>query len=342
VLVDADADRARSVAQQLTACLEAPFDLDGVSATVSASIGIANVPGDATDIGRLLECADIAMYRSKLGGIPFAFYDEHLDTGNQWRLGDELRVAIERRQFVLHYQTQLNLRTGVISAVEALVRWEHPTLGLLAPSRFLHLAEQAGLMPSLTAMLIDDALAQAAEWRKGGHDLTVSVNVSATNLADDGFVDVVQALLAKHQFPTTSLNLEITETSVIANFEKSRLVIADLANLGITLSVDDFGAGFTSLSYFSSLAVGELKLDCKLVTNLADESRERDRELVRSMIELGHGLGLRVVAEGVEDLATLELLRQLGCDFAQGYFVGRPKPADSLDFPLELQAPATV
>jgi diguanylate cyclase (GGDEF)-like protein len=166
VLMDADADYATSVAEQLTSSLEQAFDLSGVSAHISASIGIAAAPTDATDVRGLMECADVAMYRSKVGGYPFVFYDQCLDSDNQWRLGDELRTAIEQHQFVLHYQPQLNLRTGTITAVEALVRWQHPKLGMLVPSRFISLAEDAGLMPSLSAMLIDDALAQGARGRK--------------------------------------------------------------------------------------------------------------------------------------------------------------------------------
>ena len=332
VLMDTDADYATSLAQQLTSELEEPFDLDGVSVSISASIGIASAPADANDIGGLLECADVAMYRSKLERCPFAFFDGRLDVANQWRLGDELRVAIEQRQLVLHYQPQVSPRTGEMLAVEALVRWQHPKLGLLEPSRFLPLAEQAGLMPSLTAMLIDDALAQSARWRDAGDDICVSVNISANNLLDGGFTNLVKRLTERHRCPAGSLVLEITETSIIEHFEQSKLVIEELADVGVVLSIDDFGAGATSLSYLSSLAVGELKLDRMLITDLAASSRGRDRELVRSTIQLGHALGLRVVAEGIEDEATLDLLRDLKCDLAQGYFIGRPIPADKLAF----------
>jgi EAL domain-containing protein (putative c-di-GMP-specific phosphodiesterase class I) len=310
--MDADVNYATSVAHQLTSSLERAFDLNGVSAHVSASIGIAAAPTDATDVRGLMECADVAMYRSKLGGHPFTFFDQGLDSDNQWRLGEELRTAIQHHQFVLHYQPQLSLNTGRISAVEALVRWQHPKLGMLVPSRFISLAE---------------------------HDLSVSVNISPTNLLDDGFTDLVVRLLARHDFPSRSLVLEITESSVIANFERSKSVIEELANLGVVLSIDDFGAGFTSLSYLSSLEVGELKLDCKMITDLSSQSRGRDRELVRSTIELGHGLGLRVVAEGVEDEATLDLLRELRCDLAQGYFISRPVLAEKIDFGLVVKAP---
>jgi EAL domain-containing protein (putative c-di-GMP-specific phosphodiesterase class I) len=252
-------------------------------------------------------------------------------------LGDELGLAIEQHQFVLHYQTQLDLRSGQIAAVEALVRWHHPRLGLLGPAKFLPLAEQAELMPALTALLLDDALAQGSKWAQAQPTLTVSVNISATNLLNEGFTDLVRDLLSRHRFPPSRLTLEITETSVIDNFDQAKLVIDELASVGVIVSVDDYGAGFTALSYLTSLAVRELKLDMRLITNLASAPRERDRELVRSTIELGHALGLRVVAEGIEDEATLDLLRQLQCDFAQGYFISRPVPADQVLFAVGVQ-----
>src|SRR5579863_453917 len=337
VLMDASAERAASTAQKLKSSLQEPFQLNGVSVTVSASIGIATAPADADDAGKLLDCADVAMYRSKIGRCPFAFYDDRLDAENKWRLGNELGLAIEQRQFVLYYQTQLDLRSGQIAAVEALVRWQHPRLGIIAPAKFLPLAEQAELMPALTALLLDNALAQGSKWAEARPTLTVSVNISATNLLDHGFTDLVRDLLSRHRFPPSRLALEITETSVIENFEQAKLVIAELANIGIIVSVDDYGAGFTAISYLSSLAVRELKLDMRLITGLASASRERDRELVRSTIELGHALGLRVVAEGIEDEATLDLLRQLKCDFAQGYFISRPVPAEEVLFGVDVQ-----
>lgn len=337
VLVDKSADHAAWVAKQLKSSLGEPFQLNGVSVTVSASIGIAMAPTDANDAGGLLDCADVAMYRSKIGRCPFAFYDQRLDSENKWRLGDELGLAIEQHQFVLHYQTQLDLRSGQIAAVEALVRWHHPRLGLLGPAKFLPLAEQAELMPALTALLLDDALAQGSKWAQAQPTLTVSVNISATNLLNEGFTDLVRDLLSRHRFPPSRLTLEITETSVIDNFDQAKLVIDELASVGVIVSVDDYGAGFTALSYLTSLAVRELKLDMRLITNLASAPRERDRELVRSTIELGHTLGLRVVAEGIEDEATLDLLRQLQCDFAQGYFISRPVPADQVLFAVGVQ-----
>ncbi len=231
VLTDASAERAASVAKHIKSSLQEPFQLNGLSVTISASIGIATAPADANDAGRLMDCADVAMYRSKIGGFPFAFYDQHLDAENKWRLGNELGLAIEQRQFVLYYQTQLDLRSGQIVAVEALVRWHHPRLGMLAPAKFLPLAEQAELMPTLTALLLDEALAQGSKWAEARPSLTVSVNISATNLLDHGFTDLVRSILSRYRFPPSRLALEITETSVIDNFEQAKLVIEELASI---------------------------------------------------------------------------------------------------------------
>jgi diguanylate cyclase len=248
---------------------------------------------------------------------------------------------VEEKQFLLHYQPQLDLRTGEITAVEALLRWPNPRLGMIPPLKFLPVAEEAGLMPSLTALVLDGALAQCAAWRKDSHPVAISVNVSASNLLDPGFADMVARLLERHGVPPEALVLEITETCIISDYDRSRQVIEDLRDLGLVVSIDDFGAGFTSLAYLGDLAVGELKLDRIFVTGLASEERSRDRALIRSTIELAHALRLRVVAEGIEDSDTLGLLAELRCDVAQGYFIGRPVPAEQLRFRSGLEPKGT-
>jgi diguanylate cyclase len=339
VLIDGDADYAISVAQRLTACLEEPFVLDVVSANISASIGIAMAPTDATDSAGLVWCADVAMYRSKLGSTPFASYERNLDEeGDQMRIVEELRAAIDASHLVLHYQPQLDLRSGEVLAVEALLRWAHPRLGLLPPDKFLPLAEEAGLMPAITAWVLEEAATQCAAWRDDGCLLTVAVNVSPTNLLEPGFVGVVAHQLERHGLPAEALVLEITETCVISEFDTSRRVIEELRDLGVVVSIDDFGAGVTSLAYLSSLAVKELKLDRTFITGLVGGDSDRELDLVRSTIELGHAMGLRIVAEGIEDNATLQLLSDLGCDFAQGYCISKPKPASELAFRSHLVA----
>jgi len=333
VLIDGDAEYATRVAERLTASLGEPFLLDVVTARISASIGIAMAPADANESAGLVWCADVAMYRAKLGSLPFAVYEQDLDEdGDQMRMLEELRAALDEGALMLHYQPQLDLRSGEIMAVEALVRWAHPRLGLLPPIKFLPLAEEAGLMRPLTAWVLEEAARQCAAWRSAGRPMAVSVNVSPTNLLEPGFSDMIRSQLSRYGLTADSLVLEITETCMISEFEQARRVIEELRDLGLVISIDDFGAGVTSLAYLSSLAVGELKLDRSFIAGLADSDSDRDLDLVRSTITLGHSMGLRIVAEGIEDRATLDLLAELGCDIAQGYCISRPKPAHELAF----------
>jgi diguanylate cyclase len=334
VLLDADAEFATTIAERLSDRLDQPFALELVNARIGASIGIALAPADARTGTELLWCADVAMYRAKLEDVPFAHYDQRLDSGERLVGVEELRAALDDDQLVLHFQPQLDLHTGEITAVEALLRWAHPKLGLVPPLKFLPLAEEAGLMPAITSWVLDSALKQCSAWRTTGRQISVSVTVSATSLLDPGFAELIVGLLADHRLPHEALVVEITETNVITQFERSKRVIRELRDLGLVVSIDDFGAGATSLAYLSGLSVGELKLDRTFISGITtgERERDRDRELVRATIELGHALGLRVVAEGIEDRATLDLLHELGCDVAQGYFISKPKPASELAF----------
>ncbi|MFZ2033473.1 MAG: bifunctional diguanylate cyclase/phosphodiesterase [Candidatus Dormiibacterota bacterium] len=328
---DTDSDYAASVAERLIAELDQPFELDTLSVRVGASIGIASAPFDATDSTGLLRCADLAMYRAKVGPAPYEIYRREVDDdGNRLRLVDELRDAILAGDLDVYYQPQIDLVTGERSAMEALVRWPHPRLGLIPPLDFIPLAEEAGLMQSLTALVLERAVEQCAAWHAGGQPLTVSVNVSATNLLDSGFSGSVMAALARHDVAPASLILEITETTIIRDFDLCKLVIAQLRNLGLGVSIDDFGAGVTSLAYLGSLAASELKLDRSFLSRLATGDTERNVALVRATIALGHKLNMRVVAEGIEDLEALNLLTSIGCDLAQGYYISQPMRAQDL------------
>jgi diguanylate cyclase (GGDEF)-like protein len=338
-LLDAGTDYAATVASRLIARIEEPFVLDAVRVQISASIGIAVLPEDATDAADLVRCADLAMYRAKLAGKAFAIYQEDLDgAANRMQLVEELRRAIEERELQLYYQPQINLGTRQIASVEALVRWIHPRLGFVPPLEFIALAEDAGLMGALTGLVLDQALAQCARWRAGGRAVAVAVNISTSDLLDPAFPGLVEELLARHRLPAGALILEMTETTAIADFARSQFAIQQLSDLGLVVSVDDFGAGFTSLAYLGSLAVKELKLDRSFITRLAEAQEGRDLALVRATVELAHALGLRVVAEGVEDESCLTLLTGLGCDLVQGYVISKPKPADE----LELSPPALL
>jgi diguanylate cyclase (GGDEF)-like protein len=334
LVMGAGSEKALEIAGRLSASLVEPFALETVRAEIGASIGIALAPDDADDPDGLMACADAAMYRAKLDDTPFARYDSELDRGaDKLRLADELSTAIAGGELVLHYQPQLELTQREIVTVEALIRWPHPEHGLIGPLTFLPLAEQAGLMQDLTQWVLDTALRQCADWRSARSFVRVSVNISAGDLVDPGFPDAVAGLLARHAVPTEALVLEITETSIIKEFERAKHAVARLRELGVQVSIDDFGAGFTSLAYLNDLAVGELKLDRRFIVPLSGGLRSRDSELVRATIDLGHALGLQIVAEGVEDDAALELLAELGCDIVQGYGIGRPVAAPDLELP---------
>ena len=333
VLVDAGVDQTAAIAARLSASLDEPFQFDSVSARIGASIGIARAPSDAADGERVLGCADAAMYRAKLESSRFAFYDVELDRGgSKLALAAALSVSIEAGQLLLHYQPQLDLRSDRIATVEALVRWEHPAHGLIAPLDFLPLAVEAGMMAKITRWVLTRALTQCAAWRAAGHQLRVSVNASVSDLLDPDFPATVSGLLGRMQLAPDALILEITETSIIDEFERAQRAVGKLRGLGVHVSIDDFGAGFTSLAYLNDLAVDEMKLDRRFIAPLAGGVRSRDSELVRATIALGHALGLDVVAEGIEDHGALDLLRELGCDIGQGYGIGRPVAAEELSF----------
>ncbi len=335
VLPSTDEVQAFSVAERLVASLEEPFYLDRVPVQISASIGIALAPRDGSDLNGILRAADAAMYSAKTSNVRVQVYDRSFDReGDLLHLADELRSAVDSGGLVLHYQPLLDLRSGTVASVEALLRWEHPRLGMIPPLKFLPLAEEAGLMPMVTARVLQDALSQCARWRAEGHELAVSVNISPSNLLEPGFVEVVRSSLARAGVPPEALVLEITETCIVSDFERSREVIDQLKGRGIVMSIDDFGAGFTSLAHLSNLGVGELKLDRSFIAPLSEGEDKRDVELVRSTIGLGHALGLRVVAEGIETDEALELLSQFDCDIAQGYLISRPVPADQLELTM--------
>jgi diguanylate cyclase len=331
-LLDADGELGAMMAQRIAARLHEPFQLGAVRAQIGASVGISVAPADATEGSDLLRCADLAMYRAKVAGLPFAIYNEELDgRGNRMGLVEDLRTAITDRTLELHYQPQIECSSGEIVSLEALVRWNHPRLGYLPPLEFLPLAEDAELMDPLTKLVLDMALAQCARWHAEGFEVSVSVNLSSTNLHNPQLPEMVRSALARHRLEPTALVLEVTETTAITDFNRSQQTIKRLRDLGLVVSVDDFGAGFTSLAYLSSLAVDELKLDRSFIHGLVSAPDARNQALVRSTIELAHALGLRVVAEGVEDEESFELLIELGTDLAQGYLISRPRPASELD-----------
>jgi diguanylate cyclase len=337
ILVDSGEPRAVSVAKQVSDAIREPFVLEMVTVRIAASIGIALAAAHAEDPAGLMHCADQAMYRAKDSGEWYAVYDPGIDREiDRLRLVDDLRNALQNDELELHYQPQIDLTSGSVVAVEALLRWPHPRLGFVPPLDFLPLAEEAGLMRPLTTFVLQEALAQCADWRGQGHNLTVSVNVSSTNLLDVDFVALVDQQLRRQRLPPNALILEITETTLISDLDHCAQVIDRLRKLGCTVSIDDFGAGFTSLASLGNLAVGEVKLDRSFLTTL--DQHPNSRALIEATINLAHALGLQVVAEGVEEAATLDALTALGCDLAQGYYIARPTAAAELTLEQHLVA----
>ena len=321
---------AVEVAEKLLSALEAPFTIRDLSIHVEASMGIALFPEHGADPDALVQHADIAMYAAKRARTRVELYSP--DTGDddprQLVLLGELRRALEGEELVLHYQPKIELCTGDVVGVEALVRWRHPTRGLLAPAEFVPLAERTGLVRRLSARVLNMALADAQEWRRQGVDLEIAVNLSVANLIDPRLLDDVARALADSQLPPARLELEITESVFMDDPIRARAVLRRLAAMGVRLSIDDYGTGHSSLAYLQRLPVGELKIDRSFVTDMdADQGND---VIVRSTIELASNLGLRVVAEGVETAAVHARLAALGCHLAQGFHFARPMPADQV------------
>jgi len=334
LLTGADVEFATSIAERITSEIEPPFEVEGSSLHVGASIGIALSPRHASTATELMRCADVAMYRAKAAHSPYDIYESALDDGaDRLNLMEDLRAALESDGLTLYYQPQIDLRTGAISTLEALLRWPHPSIGFIPPDQFIPLAEDSGLMGPLTAFVLERAVSQCAAWRRDGHEVAVAVNLSTTNLLDTSLPDQILEVLARNGVPTSALVLEITESTVMADLARSKEVIEILSAAGLLISIDDFGTGFSSLAYLSDLAVGELKIDRMFTARLSVEGADgRDEAIIRSSIELGHSLGLRVVAEGVERSDHFGFLATAGCDVAQGYAISFPQPPEDLDF----------
>ncbi|GAB3193790.1 hypothetical protein GCM10027261_10280 [Geodermatophilus arenarius] len=326
----ADEDRAVRLGRRLLRALEQPVALDGLEVEVGGSLGIALAPAHATDPAGLLKRADVAMYDAKGTARGLRVYAPDLDTGDPRRLAlvSELRTALATGGIEVHVQPQARTTTGEVVSVEALVRWDHPETGRISPEEFVPIAERTGLIGALTTRVLDRSLAACAAWRAAGHDLGIAVNLSARSLHDADLVDEVARLLARYGVPAGRLTLEVTEGSVMADPARAIALLHQLRDLGVRLSVDDFGTGYSSLSYLKRLPVHEVKIDRSFVTGLQNGSE--DVAIVRAVTDLGRHLGLEVVAEGVEDAATWELLREMGCDLVQGWHLSRPMPAAEL------------
>ena len=322
-----DRGAAAGLARQIAECLRLPFQVEELFVEAQASVGIALFPDHASGIEALLQKADVAMYRAKETRSGVELYDERHDHYSPARLAltAELRAAIATDEIVVHYQPQLDFRTGAVPGVEALVRWAHPRLGQLMPDQFVRMAEQSNLIKPLTRHVIAVVLAQVAEWRALDLEIVAAVNVSPQVLVDRTFTQEVLAALHDAAVPPSCLKLEVTESALMSDPVTARTVLRELDGLGVEISIDDFGTGYSSLAYLADLPVSEVKIDRSFVSRMGAHANEKI--IVNSTIDLAHHLGLRAVAEGVEHPDLLVALRALGCDVAQGYAVSRPLPA---------------
>ena len=339
LLPAADRATAEVVAGKLRGALRPPVPLAGIEVQASASIGIAVAPDHGRDLSMLLRRADIAMYRAKHDHIGQHVFEAGNEPHGDHRLHlvQELREGLGLDQLVLHYQPKVELRAGRVVGVEALVRWDHPSRGLLHPAAFLGLADDAGLMAALTTEVLRGALARTASWRAEGRDLTCAVNLPASALLDAALPGHVAALLDEAGVEPAVLVLEITEDHLMADRERARDTLTALRRQGVQIAVDDFGTGYSSLGYLRELPIDELKLDRSFVVPMADDARAA--ALVASTVALAHSLGLRIVAEGVESAAAYAELARQGCDQAQGFHLTRPLPAAELALWLDRRRP---
>jgi diguanylate cyclase (GGDEF)-like protein len=326
-----DASTAQAIASVLLSRVrEGSYVVHGIELTVDASIGLALIPAHGRDVDRLLQRAAVAMFQAKRSRAGTTTYDEVRDPHDVAQLGllAELRRAIRGGELVLHYQPQAWLASGDVAGVEALVRWQHPTKGLLPPSAFVGMAENTGLMRPMTDWVLDAAVHQAARWRDQGMPLSVAVNISPHSLLDGDLPATVLDTLAARGLPAGQLELEITETAIMTDPDRAVQVLQHLHAMGVRVAIDDFGTGYTSLSYLKQLPVQTLKIDRAFISDLLEDSK--DEAITESIIALGHKLGLCVLAEGVETADIWQRLQDLNCDQVQGYHLARPMPADDI------------
>jgi diguanylate cyclase len=331
---------AAQVAVSLLSALEQPFQIGELELEITGSIGVAVAQGADDEGGLLLQRADVAMYSAKESHSGWELYSSERDHYSPRRLtlAGELRKAIDTGELEVHYQPKSELATGRVCGVEALVRWRHPRYGIIGPDHFIPVAESAGLIRPLTSFVLISAVENQRELRALGYDLEVAVNLSVRSVLDVNLPNQIAQILSDHGVPPQSLTLEITEGSVMADPTRTIGILGRLAQLGVSISVDDFGTGYSSLSYLKRLPANEVKIDRTFVAGML--ANDSDRAIVRSTVDLARNLGLRAVAEGVEDEATWDALCDLGCDYAQGYYVSPPLPVTELRAWLLTRHPA--
>jgi diguanylate cyclase (GGDEF)-like protein len=320
-------DETLAVAHRTREVIEQPVTLRGIPVTVEASIGIARAPENGDDVETLIQRADIAMYNAKERRAGVEAYDQESDSNDAGRLAlmTELKGAIERGELFLAYQPKVDAADGAVRGVEALVRWRHPERGIVPPDEFVPLAERTGLIKPLTRWVLEAALRQCRAWEEEGVETAVAVNLTMIDLLDAALPDEIAGLLEREGLPASRLELEITESTIMADPLHVGDVLTRLSAMGITLTIDDFGTGYTSLAYLKRLPIDAIKIDRSFVSGMGTE--RGDATIVRSVIDIGRNLGLEVVAEGVESQESWDRVRDFGCHQVQGYHVGRPLPA---------------
>ncbi|GAC1375375.1 MAG: hypothetical protein NVSMB43_14800 [Pseudarthrobacter sp.] len=329
-----DVRQATALAGQILEVLRAPMQIEGLEIVTTASIGVAVTEGGGETIDDLIRRADIAMYRAKaLGRSRWELHEpaESDPTVDRLRALGELRHGISNGDLRVHYQPRIDLRSGRTSGVEALVRWQHPTRGLLPPSEFIGMAEESGLVHPLGALVLEETLKQAEYWRHEDPNtaaLQYAVNLSARQLNDPGLVQMIEDALRRWNMDPSFLLLEITETALMHDPDAALKSLIALKNLGVSLSIDDFGTGYSSLTYLKKFPIDELKIDRSFITGL--NTNTGDEAIVASCIDLAHAIGIRAVAEGVETPEQVQTLRSIGCDIAQGFHFSKPIPAPLL------------
>ncbi len=328
VLPDIDEKNALEVAYKIIDTLKPVFELTSQNVEIGASIGIAIFPEHGEDQSSLIRHADVAMYESKRHGSNVTLYNSNFDSHTPWRLAlmADLRKAIDNNELELHYQPQVNLKTNKIYGVEALLRWTHPKHGAVSPDQFIYIAENSGLINTLSEWVINEALLQLKKWQDSGLQLDISINISARNLQDKNFTKKLSSLIEQHQVNQKHIKLEFTESTIMSNPDVVLSLISHSSLSGIRYSIDDFGTGYSSLSYLKTLTVDEVKIDKSFVLDMVEN--ENDASIVRSIIELTHNLGHLVVAEGVETENAMNALKKLGCDSVQGYHISKAITSD--------------
>ncbi len=338
-MVQAAGKGAERVAKQVLGCFEQPFSLQDRELCLSGALGIAMYPDHGDDVHSLLSHADSAMHHAKRSGETYLFYESTTDVSPQEQLqfSGQLHSALERDEFELHYQPQIDIVSGRICGAEALLRWQHPQEGLVLPKRFIPLAEQLGMITPITNWVLVTALQQCRHWSQDGVHMPVAINVSARSFQSPGLVDKVRWALKEAQVDGTCLEIEITEETLMADLDRGAHVLRSLHDMGVAVAIDDFGTGYSSLAYLRHLPIHTLKIDRTFLCDM--DNSQQDVAIVRSIIDLGHNLGCKVVAEGVENAAAWDRLQELGCDAVQGYHISRPLPQQGFDHWLSSASP---